>query len=97
MTYTCTRSGCVETKTEAIAATNHAHAYAGGAVSATCTAVGYTAGQYCPDCDTWLSGHETLAKTEHFDTDGDGKCDLCNTELRTHNDCSCICHSTGFI
>ncbi|MGN0443890.1 MAG: DUF6273 domain-containing protein, partial [Acutalibacteraceae bacterium] len=33
--------------------------------SATCTSKGYTAGTYCPDCDTWISGHEEIAATNH--------------------------------
>ena len=36
----------------------------------TCTEVGYTAGVYCPDCETYLSGHQEVAATGHsFDGD----------------------------
>ena len=40
--------------------TNHANQYGVAATEATATAHGYTAGVYCPDCDTWLSGHEVI-------------------------------------
>lgn len=32
---------------------------------ATCTEDGYTAGTYCSDCETWLSGHEVLTSSGH--------------------------------
>ena len=35
------------------------------AQSATCTASGYTAGVYCNDCDTYISGHEEIAALGH--------------------------------
>ena len=40
--------------------TNHPDAQNVAATEATETAHGYTAGVYCPDCDTWLSGHEVI-------------------------------------
>lgn len=33
------------------------------ATEATATEHGYTEGVYCPDCDTWLSGHEVIHNT----------------------------------
>ena len=50
--------------------------------SATCTEDGYTAGVYCADCETWLSGHE-LIKMHHTDADGDKLCDICGKEAKT--------------
>ena len=50
--------------------------------SATCTEDGYTAGVYCADCETWLSGHE-LIKKHHTDADGDKLCDICGKEAKT--------------
>lgn len=44
---------------------DHAIAAEVGAVAPTCTSNGYEAGVYCDDCETWLSGHETIAKLEH--------------------------------
>ncbi len=60
---------------------------------ATCTEVGYTAGTYCSDCETWIEGREEIAALGHSFTDyksdknatctADGtktaKCDNCNT------------------
>jgi len=46
-------------------------------VEATCTTVGYTAGVYCPDCESWLKGHEKIVKT-HEDKNNDGICEICD-------------------
>lgn len=35
------------------------------AVAATCTETGYTAGVYCNDCETYISGHEVVAALGH--------------------------------
>ncbi len=47
---------------------------------ATCTADGYTAGVFCEDCQTWLSGHELIGK-HHTDENEDAVCDLCDDEI----------------
>ena len=36
-----------------------------GAVAADCTNSGFTAGVYCDDCATYISGHEVVAATGH--------------------------------
>ena len=42
----------------------HTHSYTSKITkAATCTARGYTAGKYCPDCKTWISGHQEVAAT----------------------------------
>ncbi|MGN0654058.1 MAG: leucine-rich repeat protein, partial [Oscillospiraceae bacterium] len=46
------------------------------AVEATCTEDGYTAGVYCEDCQTWISGHEIIRRY-HTDSDEDGICEIC--------------------
>ena len=48
------------------------------AVGSTCTEIGYTAGKYCPDCETWLEGHEEIPAIGHTDSDGDSWCDICD-------------------
>lgn len=66
---------------------------------ATCTAVGYTEGEYCGDCDTWLSGHEEIPMLPHANivvypeqaptctavgyTEGE-RCEDCGTWLSGH-------------
>lgn len=35
------------------------------AVPATCTSTGFTAGVFCNDCQTYISGHEIIEKTAH--------------------------------
>lgn len=44
-------------------------------VAATCTEVGYTAGVYCNDCESYISGHEVIPATGHIWVDG--ACDEC--------------------
>ena len=42
----------------------HTHSYTSKITkAATCTARGYTAGKYCPDCKTWISGYQEVAAT----------------------------------
>ena len=44
-----------------------------------CTSVGYTAGVYCNDCETWISGHAEIEKADHFDgEDENHDCDNCS-------------------
>ena len=45
------------------------------ATESTCTAHGYTAGERCATCGTWLSGHEKLPLAEH--TYQDNVCTAC--------------------
>ena len=59
------------------------------AVTATCTTDGYTAGVYCEDCETWLSGH-TFTPAHHTYTNADTVCDVCGetaTEVLYSGDC----------
>ena len=51
------------------------------AVAATCTTDGYTAGAYCEDCETWLSGHSVIPM-HHTYIDSDAICDVCGNESR---------------
>jgi hypothetical protein len=46
-----------------------------------CIDIGFTAGTYCNDCATWLSGHEVIAVGDHKDSNGDRICDTCLVEL----------------
>ena len=51
------------------------------AVAATCTTDGYTAGVYCEDCKTWISGHSVIPM-HHTYIDSDAICDVCGNESR---------------
>ncbi|MBQ8756764.1 MAG: hypothetical protein IJZ48_00765 [Oscillospiraceae bacterium] len=53
-TYWYTSTVCSHTNTKNVEA-----------VSATCTEAGYTAGVYCNDCETYISGHEEVPATGH--------------------------------
>ena len=44
---------------------NHKHTENKSEISAGCETVGYTAGVYCTDCGTWVSGHEEIPATGH--------------------------------
>ena len=52
------------------------------AVDATCTVDGYTAGVFCRDCQSWISGHDLIYRN-HTDMDCDEICDICG--LKTKN------------
>ena len=52
-------------------------------INSNCIDIGFTAGVYCNDCATWLSGHEVIAVGDHKDNTGDGKCDTCLKQLPT--------------
>lgn len=53
-TYWYTSTVCSHTNTKNVEA-----------VSPTCTEAGYTAGVYCTDCETYISGHEEVPATGH--------------------------------
>ncbi|MGN1419722.1 MAG: leucine-rich repeat protein, partial [Acutalibacteraceae bacterium] len=61
---TCDKVFCAHENT-----TEHAE------VPATCEEYGYTAGVFCEDCQTWISGHERIER--HFDENNDAICDKC--------------------
>jgi len=53
---------------------------------ADCDEVGYTAGVWCNDCDTYISGHKELPATgEHTDADGEWESD----EVYHFRTCAC--------
>ena len=60
--YTC---ACGYIFTKSIPAINHSNATTDNGTPATCTQTGFTAGKYCPDCKTWLEGHEVIPTTAH--------------------------------
>ncbi|MBQ6118559.1 MAG: hypothetical protein IJK98_04965, partial [Clostridia bacterium] len=68
-TYRCTVEGCTAQKTVQdveIDPDNHANRTNVAATASTCVKHGYTAGVYCKDCGTWLSGHEEKALADHI-------------------------------
>ncbi|MBR5438406.1 MAG: hypothetical protein IKV21_05745, partial [Clostridia bacterium] len=46
-------------------ATNHKNAETKAQQDATCLEGGYTAGKYCPDCQTWIEGHQPIDAAGH--------------------------------
>ena len=49
---------------------NHINTENHDEVAATCTTVGYTAGVYCNDCESYISGHEVIDMIDHRWNDG---------------------------
>ncbi len=62
----------------------HANAQEVLAIEATCTEVGYTAGKYCPDCETYPEGHEEIPATGKHNY-VDGACSVCGEAEPTGN------------
>lgn len=62
MKYTCTTSGCTQTKMEAISATGHTEVV-DGAVAATCGAAGKTEGSHCSVCNIVLKEQQDTPVT----------------------------------
>ncbi len=86
--YGCSR--CEETETETIPATNHPNAITDTGKAPTTTEVGYTAGKYCPDCETWLEGHEEIPMLHtHSYTPTVTKEATCWRDGETTYTCSC--------
>ena len=66
ITYTC--SVCeteVRTEETDLILTNHVNTVDVPETASTCIAHGYTAGVWCNDCETWISGHEEKPFVDH--------------------------------
>ncbi len=48
-----------------IDSTNHKNTTEHEETPATCTSVGYTAGEFCEDCDKWILGHDEIEAIAH--------------------------------
>ncbi len=55
---------------------DHSAKYVGEAVEPTCTVEGFTSGEYCPMCLTWVSGHDMIEAFGHNE-DEEGICKTC--------------------
>ena len=89
-TFTC-RNDPSHVYTEAVPATGHPNAVSIPETAATATAHGHAEGVWCPDCETWLSGHEVIHNTlgervylDEYTEDGERmvriKCTVCGGE-----------------
>lgn len=56
-------------------------------VEPTCTEDGYTDGEYCEDCQTWLYEREVIPATGHVDENEDNICDYCYNMIITEGQC----------
>lgn len=50
------------------------------AVAMSCYTDGYTAGEFCKDCEKWASGHKLIAAS-HIDNNEDDRCDVCEKTM----------------
>ncbi len=73
---------------EVVAECAHKNTKSTQAIPATCTQVGYTAGEYCPDCETYVSGGTVLPIDTSAHTWDDGVittvADCSTLGIRTH-------------
>lgn len=60
----------------------HQNAYVVDEVASTCTQTGYTAGEYCPDCDEYISGHEIIDAAHKYSSNCDAQCSACGETRR---------------
>ena len=87
----CKREGCAHQVQEEIPAKGHKAEYR-AAVPATETQIGYTAGYYCPVCETYIEGHEEIPVLNHEHTYGDWIIDTpetCGTDGLKYKVCAC--------
>lgn len=62
----------------------HENAYTVEEVEATCTQSGFTAGEYCPDCEEYISGHDIIEAAHKYSSDCDMCCDVCAEERNVY-------------
>ena len=84
--YRCSICGETKQDTGVLDPTNHVNTTDVAAVAGTCVADGFTAGVYCNDCHTWVSGHENTGKdlTNHVGT------------THTENAAAATCTAAGY-
>lgn len=62
----------------------HENAYTVEEIEATCTQSGFTAGEYCPDCEEYISGHEVIEAAHKYSSECDICCDICTEERNVY-------------
>lgn len=85
-TYQGIRPAIVLKNLDVNAPCKHSNSVNNPQINPNCIDIGFTAGVYCNDCETWISGHETIAVSDHKDNNGDGKCDTCLKQLTSSNE-----------
>ncbi len=60
---------CAYFESRSVPMISHKRAVYHSKQDSTCLGIGYTEGTYCPDCDTWISGHEIIPKKSHSFTE----------------------------
>ena len=72
---------------------SHSNTTAHGKVTATCSAPGYTAGTYCNDCKTWISGRTEIPATSHTEATVKGYAATCTTAGLTDGKKCSVCQT----
>ena len=89
-TYTASYDGHSESRTVTVAknAGNHIKAVRIPGVAPTCAEPGLTDGSRCSGCGAVLTAQKTIPATgEHVDSNNDGRCDECGTEIGSPSQC----------
>ena len=72
---------------------NHVHTEEKDEIPSNCTEAGYTAGVYCNDCKTWITGHEIIEINPRFGAGTSFSCEAgcdivrCAVQIADHQSC----------
>lgn len=91
--YTCSVCGQTKTETLPLNPENHVNTVSYPAKESTCNVAGYTAYTFCNDCQTIISGRETLPLAEHTWGDWSASTATCIQDGISTRKCT-VCSST---
>ncbi|MBR5569332.1 MAG: endonuclease [Oscillospiraceae bacterium] len=87
--YKAAVGAVIYTTTVAGAVCQHTNVYTSGEIAATCTSAGYTAGVYCSDCGSLISGNEQIPALGHRYTSVETKPTTTQQGYTTHTCTRC--------
>lgn len=94
-------SGTIYYFTSTYTECKHTNAYTVEEVAPTCSEVGFTTGEYCPDCENYISGHEIIEAAHKYASDCEAQCSACGETRQifvVHKlDSNLICEDCGAV